>query len=66
MGTRVRLLDSIGRTRDAADEDISRSDFATEDIDTAEYDRDLPLTRSSILDTSEISISPDITSTNTA
>jgi hypothetical protein len=56
VGTRVRLLDSIGRTRDAADEDISRSDFATEDIDTAEYDRDLPLTRSSILDTSEISI----------
>jgi hypothetical protein len=35
-------------------------------IDTAEHDGDLPLTTSAILDTSEVSISSDITSTNTA
>ena len=35
------LLDSIGRSRDSTDEDILRSGFATEDIDTAEYDGDL-------------------------
>ena len=54
------LLDSIGRSRDSTDEDISRSGFATEDIDTAEHDGDLPLTTSAILDTSELSVSPDI------
>ena len=54
------LLDSIGRSRDFTDEDISRSGFATEDIDTADHDGDLPLTTSAILDTSEVSISPDI------
>ena len=54
------LLDSIGRSRDSTDEDISRSGFATEDIDTAEHDGDLPLTTSAILDTSEVSVSPDI------
>jgi len=42
-------------------EDISRSGFATEDIDTADHDGDLPLTTSAILDTSEVSVSPDIT-----
>ena len=43
-------------------EDISRSGFATEDIDTADHDGDLPLTTSVILDTSEVlSVSPDIT-----
>ena len=42
------------------DEDISRSGFATEDIDTAEHDGDLPLTTSAILDTSEVSVSPDV------
>ena len=35
------LLDSIGRSRDSTDEDISRSGFATEDIDTVEHDGDL-------------------------
>jgi hypothetical protein len=55
------LLDSIGRSRDSTDEDISRSGFATEDIDTADHDGDLPLTTSAILDTSEVSVSPDIT-----
>ena len=54
------LLDSIGRTRDSIAEDISRSGFATEDIDSAEHDGDLPLTTSAILDTSEVSVSPDI------
>ena len=54
------LLDSIGRSRDSIDEDISRSGFATEDIDTADHDGDLPLTTSAILDTSEVSVSPDI------
>ena len=32
VATRVRLLDSIGRTRNATDEDTWRSDFATENI----------------------------------
>jgi len=54
------LLDSIAQTKDSTDEDISRSGFATEDIDNAEHDSDLPLTTSAILDTSEVSISPDI------
>ena len=54
------LLDSIGRSRDSMDEDISRSGFATEEIDTAEHEGDLPLTTSAILDTSEVSVSPDI------
>jgi hypothetical protein len=31
-----------------------------EDIDTADYEGDLPLTTSAILDTSEVSVSPDI------
>ena len=31
-----------------------------EDIDSAEHDGDLPLTTSAILDTSEVSVSPDI------
>ena len=54
------LLDSIGRSRDSMDEDISRSGFATEEIDTVEHEGDLPLTTSAILDTSEVSVSPDI------
>jgi hypothetical protein len=54
------LLDSIGRSRDSTDEDISRSGFAAEDINSAEHDGDLPLTTSAILDTSEVSVSPDI------
>ena len=32
VATRVRLLDSIGRTRNTTDEDTCRSDFATENI----------------------------------
>ena len=44
------LADSIGRSQDSTDEDISRSGFATEDIDTADHDGDLPLTTSAILD----------------
>jgi len=56
----TRLLDSIVRSRDNTDEDVSRSGFAMEDIDTADYDGDLPLTTSAILDTSEVSVSPDI------
>ena len=58
MFVATSLLDSIGRSRDSTDEDILRSGFATEDIDTAEHDGDLPLTASAILDTSEVS--PDI------
>src|SRR5204863_2675503 len=55
------LLDSIAQMRDSTAEDISRSGFATEDIDTVvEHDGDLPLTTSAILDTSEVSVSPDI------
>ena len=47
--------------RDSTAEDISRSGFAIEDIDTVvEHDGDLPLTTSAILDTSEVSASPDI------
>src|SRR5579859_5765819 len=42
------------------DEDISRSGFAVEEIDTAEHDGDLLVTTSEILDTSEVSVSPDI------
>ena len=42
------------------DEDISRSGFAMQEIDTAEHEGDLPLTTSAILDTSEVSVSPDI------
>ena len=42
------------------DEDISRSGFAMEENDTAEHEGDLPLTTSAILDTSEVSVSPDI------
>ena len=60
MFVATSLLDSIGRSRDSTDEDISRSGFATQDIDTAEHDGDLPLTTSAILDTSELSVSPDI------
>ena len=37
-----------------------RSGFATEDIDTAEHDGDLPLTTSAILDTNQVSVPPDI------
>lgn len=37
------LLDSIGRFRDNTGEDIWRSGFATEDIDTAEVEGDLPI-----------------------
>jgi len=54
------LLDSIGRSRDNTDEDISWSGFMMEDIDTADYDGDLPLTTSALLDMSEVSVSPDI------
>ena len=54
------LLDSIAQTRDSTDEDISRSGFATEDVDTAEHEGDLPLTTSAILDTSQVSVSSDI------
>jgi hypothetical protein len=54
------LLDSIAQTRDNIVEDISRSGFATEDVDTAKHDGDLHLTTSAILDTSNVSVSPDI------
>ena len=54
------LLDSIAQTRESIDEDISWSGFATEDVDNAEHDGDLPLTTSAILDTSDVSVSPDI------
>ena len=60
MFVATSLLDSIAQTKDSTDEDISRSGFATEDIDNAEHDSDLPLTTSAILDTGEVSISPDI------
>ena len=60
MFVAISLLDSIGRSRDSMDEDISRSGFAMEEIDTAEHEGDLPLTTSVILDTSEVSVSPDI------
>ena len=60
MFVATSLLDSIAQTKDSTDEDISRSGFATEDIDTTEHDGDFPLTTSTILDTSEVSISPDI------
>ena len=59
MFVATSLLDSIAQTKDSTDEDNSRSGFATEDIDNAEHDSDLPLTTSAILDTSEVSISPD-------
>ena len=60
MFVTTSLLDPIGRTRCSIDEEIARSDFATEDIDTPEHDGDLPLTTSAILDTSEVSVLSDI------
>ena len=54
------VLDLIGRSRDSMDEDISQSGFVMEEIDTAEHEGDLPLMTSTILDTSEVSVSLDI------
>ena len=43
----------MGRVVDITTEDASRSDFATEDLDTAEYEGDLPTT-SALLDINHI------------
>ena len=44
------LLKSIGRVRSGAAEDASRDGFATEDLDTEEFQGDIPNTVSGILD----------------
>src|SRR5579859_2519329 len=43
------LLDGMGQVGDITAEDASRSGFATEDLDTAEFEGDLPTTISALL-----------------
>ena len=54
----TELLDSMGRVVDITAEDASRSGFATEDLDTAEYEGDLPTTTSALLDVNNVSVPP--------
>jgi hypothetical protein len=48
----------MGQVGDITTEDASRSGFATEDLDTAEYEGDLLTTTSALLDVNNVSVSP--------
>jgi Domain of unknown function (DUF6570) len=61
----TELLDSMGRVADITAEDASRSGFATEDLDTAEYEGDLPTTTSALLDVNNVSVPPQVSTLNT-
>ena len=54
----TELLDCMGYVADISAEDASRSGFATEDIDIAEYEGDLLTTTSALLDTNNVSVAP--------
>ena len=60
----MELLDSMGRVADISAEDASRSGFATEDLDTAEYEGDLPTTTSALLDINNVSVPPQVSTLN--
>jgi hypothetical protein len=60
----TELLDSMGRVADISAEDASRSGFATEDLDTAEYEGDLPTTTSALLDINNVSVPPQVGTIN--
>jgi hypothetical protein len=49
------LLSNIGRVRSGSPEDAERDGFATEDIDTADFAGDIPITSSAVVDTNNIS-----------
>src|SRR5436305_10679731 len=52
----MKLLNSMRRVADISIEDAFRSDFATEDIDSAEYEDDLSTTTSALLDINNVSV----------
>ena len=60
----TELLDGMGRVGDITAEDASRSGFATEDLDTAEYEGDLPTTTSALLDVNNVSVPPQVSTLN--
>ena len=52
----TELLNCMGYVSDIPAEDASRSGFATEDVDIAEYNDDLPTTTSALLDINNVSV----------
>src|SRR5438477_4717118 len=54
----------MGRVFDTTAEDVSRSGFATDDLDTAEYEGDLPTTTSALLDINNVSVPPQVGTLN--
>ena len=54
----------MGRVFDITAEDASRSGFSTEDLDTAEYEGDLPTTTSALLDVNNVSLPPQVSTLN--
>ena len=54
----------MGHVADLSAEDASRSGFATEDPDTAEYEGDLPTTTSALLDINDVSFPPQVGTLN--
>lgn len=58
----MELLDEMGWAMDITAEDASRSGFATEDLDTAEYEGDL--STSTLLDVNNVSVSPQVSTLN--
>ena len=60
----TELLDGMGRVFDITAEDASRSGISTEDLDTAEYEGDLPTTTSALLDVNNVSLPPQVSTLN--
>jgi hypothetical protein len=53
-----KLLDSMGRIKNAASDDASRSGHGVEDMDIAGIEGDLPMSASALIDTNGVSESP--------
>src|SRR5437762_11313502 len=54
----------MGRVADISAEDASRSGFAVEDLDTAEYEGNLLTTISALLDVNNVSVPPQVSTLN--
>jgi hypothetical protein len=54
-------MDSMSYVADPSAEDASRSGFATEDLDSAEIEGDIPLTVSGMVDVNNTTTSPNVT-----
>jgi len=60
----MKLLDGMRWIFDITIEDVFRSSFAIEDLDTAEYEGDLSTMISTFLDINNVSMSPEVSILN--